>query len=268
MVKKTVSYILITLLSLAFLVPFVVMLMSSFHEVRFAQSDPLFWLQGDLTLSNFRYILGNNTFLNWIKNSLIITIIPVFSQMIFAAILGYIFEKKQFPGRDVIFWTFMSMIMIPQQLLIIPKYIMFANIGWINTYSSLIVPRAWQIMGVFLVRQFLRGIPNDLEEAAYIDGANDFQIFFRVILPLSFPVIATVGTFAFVAQWNELFEPLIYLTEESMYPITLGLATLIGREGNFGIEMAGSVISFIPTFLIFIFFQRFFTEGIQMSGIK
>lgn len=123
-------------------------------------------------------------------------------------------------------------------------------------------------MGVFLVRQFLQGIPNDLEEAALIDGASDIQIFFKIILPLSIPVVATVGTFSFISNWNDLFQPLIYLTQEKMFPVTLGLASILGKEGNFGIEMAGSVVSFIPTFLIFLFFQRYFTEGIQMSGLK
>lgn len=122
--------------------------------------------------------------------------------------------------------------------------------------------------GRLLVRQFLQSIPNDLEEAAYIDGANDIQIFFKVILPLAVPVVATVGTFSFISNWNDLFQPLIYLTQEKMFPITLGLASMLGKEGNFGIEMAGSAVSFIPTFLIFLFFQRYFTEGIQMSGMK
>ena len=188
--------------------------------------------------------------------------------MIFCAVLGYIFAKKQFPGREIVFWVFMAVIMIPQQLLIIPKFIMFSDFGWINTYWALIVPELWGIMGVFLVRQFLQNIPNDLEEAAYIDGANDIQIFFKVILPLSIPVVATVGTFSFISNWNDLFQPLIYLTQEKMFPVTLGLASMLGKEGNFGIEMAGSTVSFIPTFLIFLFFQRYFTEGIQMSGLK
>ena len=145
---------------------------------------------------------------------------------------------------------------------------MFAKFEWINTYWALIVPEIWGIMGVFLVRQFLQSLPNDFEEAARIDGAGDFQVFFKVILPLSIPVVATVGTFSFISNWNDLFQPLIFMTQEKMYPVTVGLASLLGKEGNFGIEMAGSALSFIPTFLIFLFFQRYFTEGIQMSGLK
>lgn len=244
------------------------MALGSFKDVQYALLDPLFWIPDNPTWKNYIYIFNDGLFIRWIFNSIVITVIPVLSQMLFCAILGYIFAKKKFWGREVIFWVFMAVIMIPQQLLIIPKYIMFADFGWINTYWSLIVPELWGIMGVFLVRQFLQNIPNDMEEAAYMDGANDIQIFLKVILPLSLPVIATVGTFSFISNWNDLFQPLIYMTNEKMFPVTVGLASLLGKEGNFGIEMAGSTISFIPTFLIFLFFQRYFTEGIQLSGLK
>ncbi|KRG16387.1 carbohydrate ABC transporter permease [Lederbergia galactosidilytica] len=268
MVKKIISYTALLLLGACFLLPFIIMILGSFKDAQYAQMDPLFWIPDQPTLKNYIYIFRDGIFLRWIMNSVIVTIIPVISQMVFCAVLGYIFAKKQFPGREVLFWIFMAVIMIPQQLLIIPKYIMFSDFGWINTFNALIIPELWGIMGVFLVRQFLQGIPNDFEEAAYIDGANDFQIFFKVILPLSIPVVATVGTFSFISNWNDLFQPLIYLTQEKMFPITLGLASMLGKEGNFGIEMAGSAISFVPTFLIFLFFQRYFTEGIQMSGLK
>lgn len=268
MVKKIISYTALLLLGACFLLPFIIMILGSFKDAQYAQMDPLFWIPDQPTLKNYIYIFRDGIFFRWIMNSVIVTIIPVISQMVFCAVLGYIFAKKQFPGREVLFWIFMAVIMIPQQLLIIPKYIMFSDFGWINTFNALIIPELWGIMGVFLVRQFLQGIPNDFEEAAYIDGANDFQIFFKVILPLSIPVVATVGTFSFISNWNDLFQPLIYLTQEKMFPITLGLASMLGKEGNFGIEMAGSAISFVPTFLIFLFFQRYFTEGIQMSGLK
>lgn len=266
--KKIISYSALIILSFCFVLPFTIMILGSLKVVEYAQIDPLFWIPTDPSIQNFVKIFNNGIFVRWIFNSVVITVIPVITQMLICAVLGYIFAKKQFLGKEVIFWTFMAVIMVPQQLLIIPKYIMFVDFGWINTYWALIVPELWGIMGVFLVRQFLQGIPNDLEEAAYIDGANDVQIFFKIMLPLSFPVIATVGTFSFISNWNDLFRPLIYLTNEKMYPVTLGLASMLGKEGNFGLEMAGSAISFVPTFLIFLFFQRYFTEGIQMSGIK
>ncbi|SDJ25804.1 carbohydrate ABC transporter permease [Salimicrobium halophilum] len=266
--KKTIAYIGLFFFAACFLLPFLIMVVGSFRDMQYALLSPSFWFSDELSLSNYTYILDDGIFMRWIFNSVVITVVPVFSQMFFCTVIGYIFAKKQFPGREIYFWTFMAVIMIPQQLLIIPKYIMFANFGWINNYASLIVPEIWGIMGVFLIRQYLQGIPNDFEEAAKIDGATDFQIFMRIIFPLTIPVVATVGTFSFIQNWNDLFQPLIYMTQEEMFPVTVGLASILGKEGHFGIEMAGSTISFIPTFLIFLFFQRYFTEGIQLSGIK
>ncbi len=262
------KYAFVTLIVVSFLLPFAIMILGAFNDVQYAAFDPLFWIPKEFSFNNFIRIFSRKDYLTWVKNSIITTIIPVFTQMFFAAILGYIFGKKKFAGREVIFWMFMAVIMIPQQLLIIPKYIMFTRLGWINTYLSLIIPELWGVMGVFLVRQFLQSIPDDLEEAARIDGANDFQIFSKVIMPLTMPVVATVGTFTFVSRWNDLFQPLIYTTQRSMFTLTVGLASMLSQEGHFGMEMAGSLISFLPSFLIFIFFQRYFTEGIQMSGIK
>jgi len=123
-------------------------------------------------------------------------------------------------------------------------------------------------LGVFLMRQFMQSIPRELDEAAKMDGASDLKIFFHVILPLSKPAMATVGTFAFIGNWNDLFTPLIFTNSEEMYPLTVGLATLLGKEGNFGLQMASAAISFIPTFLVYLFFQRYFTQGIALSGLK
>lgn len=268
MLKRILKYFVLLFLGTCFLLPFLIMVMSSFKVTTYALLDPLFWIPDDPSLDNYMYLLRNDNFIRWITNSVIVTIIPVFSQMFFAGILGYIFARKNFFGREVIFWIFMAVIMIPSQLLIIPKFIMFSKFGWINEYQALIVPELWGILGVFLVRQFMQGIPMELEEAARIDGASDFQVFSKIYLPLSLPAIATVGTFAFIGNWNDFFTPLIYMTSEDMYPITVGLASMLSKEGNFGVEMTGATLSFLPTFLIFLFFQRYFTEGIQLTGLK
>lgn len=266
--KRLPLYVVFALLGAVFLFPFVLMALGSFQKVGRAIADPLFWIPDEPTLYNFNYIFEASNFARWIANSLFLTLVPVAAQLFLAGLLGYIFAKKRFFGRETIFWLLMAVVMVPNQLLIIPKFIMFSKFGWVNTYASIIVPELWSIMGVFLVRQFMLTIPNDMEEAAYIDGAGDFRVFFQIMLPLAKPALATVGTFAFISCWNDLFTPLIFLTAEKMYPITVGLSSLLTKEGNFGIEMAGAVLSFIPTFLIFLFFQRYFTEGIAMSGIK
>lgn len=265
----TFNSLLLVIFSIIFLVPFFIMIIGSFIKMDLPMGNPFTWVtQGNLSTFNFNFIFSNSNYPKWIINSLIMSVIPTFSQMFFAAVLGYLFSKKTFLGREFLFWLMMGIIMIPSQILTIPRYIIFSNMGWIDTYLAIIVPSLWTVMGVFLVRQFMNQLPKELEEAAYIDGANDFQIFFKIFLPLSKPVIATVGTLAFVHQWNDLFTPLIFTTSEDMYPVTVGLASLLNNEGNFGVQMGGSVLSFIPTFLIFIFFQRYFTEGIALSGNK
>lgn len=266
--NKTAIYLLLIIMGVIFFFPFLIMVLGSLQEKEQVLMGLSFWMPDELTFHNFAYIFSSGSFLQWIWNSIVITVIPVLSQMLLCAVLGYIFAKKQFPGREALFWAMMAVVMIPGQLLIIPKYIMFGKLEWLNTYWALIVPELWGIMGVFLIRQFLQSIPKDMEEAAYIDGANDYTIFFRIMLPLAKPAIATVGTFAFITNWNDLFTPLIFTSSEKMYPITVGLASLLTNEGNFGVEMAGAVISFIPTFLIYLFFQRYFTEGITMTGLK
>lgn len=268
--KKTpvVSILLLTVLAILFLTPFAIMIIGSLIKMKLPVGNPFLWISKELSLYNFNFIIKHSEYLVWIKNSLIITIIPTAMQMFFALVLGYVFAKKEFKGRDFIFWLMMAVIMIPSQILIIPRYIMFNKIGWINTFAPLILPQIWGIMGVFFVKQYMLSLPTELEEAAYIDGANDFQILFRIMMPLSKSVIATVGTFAFISCWNDLLTPLIFTTSKSKYPITVGLASLLTKEGNFGIEMAGAVFSFVPTFLMFLFFQKYFTRGIAFTGIK
>jgi multiple sugar transport system permease protein len=263
------SNILVVLLAIAFLIPFIIMVTGSLMKLQSPFGNPFTWLfSGNLSKVNYDFIFRFSQYPKWMWNSIVISVIPTVSQMFFAAILGYIFSKKYFIGREFLFWLMMAIIMVPTQILIIPRYIMFSKFGWINTYLPLIVPQLWSVMGVFLVRQFMNQLPKELEEAAYIDGANDFQIFFKIFLPLCKPVIATVGTFAFIACWNDLLTPLIFTTSEDMYPVTVGLASMLTKEGNFGIQMGGSVLSFVPTFVIFIIFQRYFTEGIAFSGNK
>lgn len=263
------TLVILTIMGITFLIPFIVMVLGAFLKMQVPIGNPFTWASRyPLTLDNFRYIREYSDIFVWLFNSLIISVIPTFAQMFFAAILGYIFARKDFFGKEFLFWAMMSVVMVPSQVLIIPKYIMFSKMGWINTHLALIVPSLWSIMGVFLVRQFMQQIPMSLEESAKIDGASDLTVFFRIMLPLSKPVIATVGTFAFVGAWNNLFNPLIFTTSKDMYPITVGLASLLAKEGNFGVTMAGSFLSFVPTFLIFLFFQKYFTKGIAFTGIK
>ena len=264
--KKPILYFLMIVIGVTYVVPFALMVFGSVREsVVFIPN--LSYLLGDPTTANYAYILRRGLFPRWFLNSVILTVIPVISQAFFCVLIGYIFARKDFFGKTVIFWTMIAMIMIPVQLLVIPQYLLFNKLNWIDTYWAILVPDLWAVVGVFFARQYMQSIPKELDEAAVIDGANDWQVFLRIILPLCGPVVATIGTFTFISNWNDLFRPLIFMLSERMYPLMVGLATLYSLEGNFGIQMAAATLAFMPTFFLFLYFQRYFTRGIQLSGI-
>ena len=167
-------------------------------------------------------------------------------------------------------WAFMAVLMIPPQLTLIPRYIMYSRLGWIDTYWAFLVPSAWSVMYMFLMRQFMATIPDALLDAASIDGAGDFRVFTRVILPLCNSALATVATFTFITRWNDFINPLIFTSDESMYNMVVGLASLLQQKVflDFGVQMAGTIVTFVPILVVFLFCQKYFTRGIVLSGVK
>jgi len=259
-------YAVMAVLFIAYLLPFSLMVLGSLRKSISFIPD-LGYMLSENTLENFLYIIRRRLFPQWFLNSVIFAVIPVMTQAVFCTLIGYVFARKNFVGKGTIFWIMVSMIIIPTQLLVIPQYILFDRLDWIDRYWAILVPDLWAILGVFFARQYLQSIPKEIDEAAFLDGANDWQVFFRMIMPLCAPAIATIATFRFIANWNDLFRPLIFMLSERMFPLPVGLAALYSIEGNFGVQMAAATLAFIPTFLIFLFFQRFFTQGIQMSAL-
>jgi multiple sugar transport system permease protein len=204
----------------------------------------------------------------WILNSVILTASVTTLQIITCSMAGFAFARGEFPGRDVLFWTFMATLMIPSTATLVPLFLVIANLGWANTYQGLIIPHATSIFGTFLMRQYFKTIPKDYDDAALMDGANRWQIYYRVILPLALPAAATLGTLTFLGVWNDFLFPLVVTSTDEMRPLTVGLATLITRTGNAGFVMAGATVSFVPTFVFFLFMQRWVVQGIALSGIK
>jgi multiple sugar transport system permease protein len=253
-------------MGILFVIPFSLMVIGSLRQTAIFIPD-LGYLLASPTLANYQYVLGREQFPRWFVNSAILSVTPVITQSFLCLLLGFVFARKNFVGKSIIFWTMIAMIMIPTHLMVIPQYILFNRIGWINTYWAILVPDLWAIVGVFFARQYLQTIPLELDQAAYMDGASDWQVFVRVIAPLCGPVVATIGTLTFISNWNELFRPLIFMLSQDMYPLMVGLASLYSLEGNFGIQMASATLAFLPTFTLFLFFQRFFTRGIQLSGL-
>jgi multiple sugar transport system permease protein/alpha-1,4-digalacturonate transport system permease protein len=202
-------------------------------------------------------------------NSIAIAAIAVPITVFMNLLAGYTFAKYKFPGRDILFLLMISTLMIPIQVIMVPEFLIVAKLGWVNTWWGVLVPRAAEAFGLFMVRQFMVSIPDELIEAARLDGAGEFTIFRRVVLPLSWPVIAVLSIFTFMWRWNDFAWPLVVLQEQSAYTVPLGLSLM---QGQYFTDWTGlmsmSLLSIIPMMLVFIFFQRYFIQGIASTGLK
>lgn len=249
---------------------------------------PLYWMlatavrpEGELFNGEFDLIPSQFLWGNFVEawntlpfdvfyiNSFAIAIIGVVVTVFINLLAGYTFAKYKFWGRDVLFLLLLSTLMIPIQVIMVPEFLIVAGLGWVNTWAGVLVPRAAEAFGLFMVRQFMLGIPDELIEAARLDGAGEFKIFLRVVLPLSWPVIAVLTIFTFMWRWNDFAWPLVVLQEQASYTVPLGLNLMKGlyfTDWN-GI-MSMSLVSILPMLLIFLFFQRYFIQGIANSGMK
>ncbi|HEU5090053.1 MAG TPA: carbohydrate ABC transporter permease, partial [Roseiflexaceae bacterium] len=210
-----------------------------------------------------------------LMNSVIITAAAVFGQTASAAVVAYGFSRFRFPGRNVLFLIVLATMMLPWHVTIVPSFLLFRTLGWINTFLPLIVPSFFGggPFYIFLLRQFFLSIPRDLDEAAKIDGANSFQIFWSIMLPLSKVALATVAIFSFIEHWNEFIGPLIYLNSTDLFPVSIGLRYFLvspftGDEPRDAILMAASLIVALPPLILFFVAQKYFVEGIATTGIK
>ena len=202
-------------------------------------------------------------------NSIAIAAIAVPVTVFINLLAGYTFAKYKFPGRDVLFLLMISTLMIPIQVIMVPEFLIVAKLGWVNTWWGVLVPRAAEAFGLFMVRQFMVSIPDELIEAARLDGAGEFTIFRKVVLPLSWPVIAVLSIFTFMWRWNDFAWPLVVLQEQSAYTVPLGLNLM---QGQYFTDWTGlmsmSLLSIIPIMLVFVVFQRYFIQGIASTGLK
>jgi multiple sugar transport system permease protein len=214
-------------------------------------------------------LFSNSDFFVWLKNSLIVTAFTVLINVFISAMAGYAFAKLSFPGRRALFVAIIATLMVPHFALFIPLFIMIVNVGLMNTYAALILPQAASPVGIFLLKQYSETIPDDLLDAAQIDGCRQFRIFTMVILPLVTPALAAAAIFAFLGSWNSFFWPLISTTQSSMRTLTVGLATLQGQwSGNWSVVMACATMTFLPALIIYLSLQRYFVAGIALSGVK
>jgi multiple sugar transport system permease protein len=250
-------------------IPFVWMISASLKLNRDVFTYPMKWWPDPFVWKNYRTIWEEIPLLTYVANSFKLTIIITIIQVITSSFAAYGFAKMKFFGRDVLFLSYVCTIAIPWQTYMIPQFIIFRNLGLVDTHLSLIVLQSFTAFGVFLIRQFYLSVPNELCEAARIDGLSEYGIYWRIMLPLSHPVLATLIIFSFVNVWNDFMAPLIYLNSKRLITIQLGLRSFITEySSEYNLIMAGAVVALIPVFIVFISLQKYFVEGIATTGLK
>jgi multiple sugar transport system permease protein len=249
------------------LVPFFVMVVISAQPGKAIDLPRSLWPE-TWDFTEFGRLLARGEMTQWLVNTIIYSVVSVVLVLLLASLAAYGFAKLSFPGKNAIFWVMIAMLMVPYHLTLIPKFIMVSEMGGLNTHWGLILPTIANVQALFLMRQFIAGIPNELMEAARIDGAGELRIFWQIILPQTKPILATLGVFVFLWHWNDFLWPLVANTQSSMYTLTVGLASLNEEQTSLAVTMAGALITFLPIFVIFLLMQRYFVRGVTMSGIK
>ncbi|MGG3912753.1 carbohydrate ABC transporter permease [Bacillus sp. es.034] len=249
-------------------VPFIWMISSSFKPESEVLQIPPSLIPENPTLENYVNLFESMNFGVYLRNTLIIVLFS-FVGLFFNAMAGYGFAKYEFKGREKIFYIVLATMMIPAQVTMIPVYLILNEMGLTNTMTGIVLPGLAAAFSIFLFRQFMTTIPTDLIEAARLDGAGEFYIFFRLIVPIAKPIFAVQGILTFIGAWNSFLWPLIIANDESLYTLSVGLSLLQGQyANNFGLQMAGAAFMVVPIIIIFSFFQKYIVEGFTMSGIK
>ncbi len=256
-------------LAIVMLIPMIWMIITSFETLSETRHFPPILIPSSLQWQNYTAVLQQAPFARWFMNTLIVTVVVVAGNLLFCSLAGYAFARIKFFGRDVVFILVLATLMIPFQVIIIPTFIIVRKLGLIDTLGALIVPNLAGAFGIFLLRQFFRSLPIELEEAARIDGASRLGVLFKIVLPLSGPVLATVAVITFLWTWNDFLWPLVTLYSPNNMTLQLGLTTFQGAHStNTHLLMAANVMSVLPVLFLFVFAQRFFIRGIATSGLK
>ncbi|MDI7274747.1 MAG: carbohydrate ABC transporter permease [Anaerolineae bacterium] len=256
--------------SLLFLFPLIWMLSTSLKTNEQVYRVPTVWIPNPIAWDNYPRALSRMPFLLFLRNSCITSFIPVIGAVLSASMVAYSFARVRWPGRDFWFIVLIATMMLPAQVTMIPVYVLYSRLRWINTFLPLTVP--WFFGGaffVFLLRQFFLGIPLELSDAAFMDGCSHLGIWWRIIIPLAKPALATVAVFTFLFTWNDFLGPLLYLRQEKLYTLQVGLQYFrLQHQVNWQELMAASLVVLTPTLVIFFLGQRHFVQGITLTGLK
>jgi multiple sugar transport system permease protein len=267
--QKILLYVFLSIVGLLFIYPFIFTLATSLKDTPEVFSNMLGLFGEKLRFENYATVLGTVNMGQYMLNTAFVTICVTVGQIITSLLGGYAFARIRFPGRDLIFRIYLGTVMIPFTVITIPMYQMMIAFQWVDSFAALIIPWLFTANGTFLMRQFFTGMPKELEEAAFLDGANRFTILTKVFIPLAGPVIATQFTISFLYAWNSFIWPLVAISSKANYVVTQGLADITGGyHASPPIVLAGSTLVILPTVLVFLLAQRYFVEGIATTGMK
>lgn len=257
------------IVALTTIFPFLWMISASFMNSGEASIYPPKFLPDEVNFSHYSSLFSRMNVGSYFINSLIISLGVTFFSLVFNSMAGYAFAKIRFKFKEPIFRFLLSSMVIPGQVTMLPVFLLLKNMGLINTYFAIIIPGMASVFGIFLIRQYCYSIPDSFIEAAKIDGANDFQIYYKIIIPLCKPILVTLGILTFLGTWNDFMWPLIVMTDSSMYTLPVALANLMGEHvQDTELMMAGSAITILPVFILFIFLQKYYISGIMLGGVK
>ena len=270
--KNLLLYIVLTTFAVFFILPLLYAAYTSLKELKDVETlivgiNQLTFESYVRIITHFQYAGGGIA--KWYFNTIVVTLVVVTGCCIISSMAGFALSKLKFPGKNVIFLIVLATMMIPYHMILIPVYIMMAKIHWLNTYAALTVPYLYQCLYIFLMRQFISTIPNELLEAAKIDGMNMTAAFFKIVLPLSKPALATIVIISFTGTWNSYLIPSTFINRESMYTLVQGLNA--AKDQFFervNVTMAGVVLTTIPVIIVFLLFQKYYIEGVASTGIK
>jgi len=265
----TICYIVLIVFAIGMIVPFIWMVLSTFKSQKELMVFPPKFFPENPTLDNYKQVLTNVPFANYYLNSILVTLISVVLVLITSSMAGFAFAKYEFKGKNVIFKTLLSAMMIPFPVTIIPLYIMIYSLGLVDSYFALIITGSVSIFGTFLMRQFIIGIPNDLIDAARIDGCNDWLVYIKIIIPNTRPVLSALAIFSFMGTWNAFLWPLLVVNDHKHRTVQLGVQYFTQQYGDLvHLQITAAAMAVIPIIILYLFLQKQFIKGITMTGIK
>ncbi|CAM5300202.1 sugar ABC transporter permease [Streptomyces badius] len=271
-ITRPLVYVLLSLGLLVMSAPFLWMGISAFKTQSELSASPPVWIPAEWTLTNFRQLLDKLDLPLYFMNSVIVAVLVTVSNLVFCSMLGYALAKLNFVGRNKIFGLVLGALMVPGNLMLLPLFVLMSKLQLIDSYAGLVLPFAAGAFGVFLMRQFMQSIPDELLEAARMDGASEWYIFWRIVMPLVKPALATLSIFTFLGSWNNFVWPLIATNDPDKYTLPVALATFATDPnkagGSNGMLMAGAFLIVLPVLVVFIALQRHFTQGIATAGMK